>query len=299
MYVCINKYIYIIKTAKQQERCAEAMCPEFSQELMAYKRHRQKITEGTPDVNYHLSEFIAEIIQKKKYVSVSVSATKSKLCPKSFLSAMRPPQNCEEQLCLQLLRKINSKRIFVCICICNEMHTCFENNFSVCNAIWTTGNFIRPIQGLPMPSFSPHIAHCPAPFLGFRFCFRCGFRFCFQCSHFFRSRAGRDSHFSCFLWKRQIRLTGTHAFPHVLDMVCFVPFPFCHSLCVCSASFYRPSFSFGGFGGAPFLVQIFCFLFSGAVLRLLVDDLRLMCLAFWLSRRSVFLLNPVFAVSHV
>ena len=44
---------------------------------------------------------------------------------------MRPPQNCEEQLCLHLLRKINSKIIFVCICICYEMHKYFENNFSL------------------------------------------------------------------------------------------------------------------------------------------------------------------------
>ena len=36
---------------------------------------------------------------------------------------MRSPQNCKEQLCLYLLqKKINSKIIFGCICICYEMH---------------------------------------------------------------------------------------------------------------------------------------------------------------------------------
>ena len=44
-----------------------------------------------------------------------------KIIPKLLLSAMRPPQNCKAQLCLLLLRKINSKIIFVCICICDEI----------------------------------------------------------------------------------------------------------------------------------------------------------------------------------
>ena len=39
-----------------------------------------------------------------------------------FKSAVQPPQNRKEQLCLHLSRKTNSKTIFVCICICYEMH---------------------------------------------------------------------------------------------------------------------------------------------------------------------------------
>ena len=39
---------------------------------------------------------------------------------------MRPPQNrAKEQLCLHLLREINSKIIFGCICICYEIHNYF------------------------------------------------------------------------------------------------------------------------------------------------------------------------------
>ena len=68
-------------------------------------------TRTPPQGVYRLSEFIAEII-RKKYVSASVSAMKWKIIPKLFLSAMRaPPQNCQEQLRLHLLRKINSKII--------------------------------------------------------------------------------------------------------------------------------------------------------------------------------------------
>ena len=61
----------------------------------------------------------------------SVSAMKSKLFPKSLLSTMRPPQNRKEKLCLYLLQTINSNITFVCICICYEMHNCFESNFSL------------------------------------------------------------------------------------------------------------------------------------------------------------------------
>ena len=39
-----------------------------------------------------------------------------------FICYAAPPQNCKEQLCLYLLRKIKSKIIVVCICICYEMH---------------------------------------------------------------------------------------------------------------------------------------------------------------------------------
>ena len=40
-----------------------------------------------------------------------------------FFFFMRPPLDCKEQLCLQVLRKINSKRIIVRICICHETHS--------------------------------------------------------------------------------------------------------------------------------------------------------------------------------
>ena len=44
---------------------------------------------------------------------------------------MRPPLICKKQQRLHLLRKINSKIIFVCICICYEMHNSFEHTFSL------------------------------------------------------------------------------------------------------------------------------------------------------------------------
>ena len=80
------------------------------------------------------------------------------IIPKQFLSAMRPPQNCKEQLCLHLLRKINSKIIFVCICICYEMHNQFENNFSL-----SVMPFGRTVNGNGADDGAPWALVCCSP----------------------------------------------------------------------------------------------------------------------------------------
>ena len=50
----------------------------------------------------------------------------------------------KQQLHLHLLRKPNSKIVYVCICICYEFINNSEIFFSVCNAIWTNGTYILP-----------------------------------------------------------------------------------------------------------------------------------------------------------
>ena len=65
---------------------------------------------------------------------------------------MPPHLDCKEQLCLHLVRKINSKNMFVCICICYECIVNIENPVSMSVPF---GRTVEQIFGDKSPKGNP------------------------------------------------------------------------------------------------------------------------------------------------